>query len=241
VKRTFIIAALATIALVGAIVAGGSGTAKAGSGAAPAVNPANFVAEITNSWFPLRPGTTYFYRGVKDGKPSAVTFVVTHQKKVIQGVSTTVIHDTLRLNGKIAEKTIDWYAQDKRGNVWYFGEDTKELDANGKVISTEGSWQAGVNGARAGIYMPAHATIGPTWRQEYYKGHAEDRFTILAFHTQATVPFGSFRTAMMTKEMTRIEPNVIDHKLYVHGIGMVAELSVKGPLETGRLVQITTW
>jgi len=238
------IIALTLVLCVAGVIAASMGTArsaKAASTSTKAIDPSNFVSEITNPWLPMRPGTTMVYKGVKDGLPSVVTVVVTHDTKTIVGVTTTVIHDTLMLKGKVREQTTDWYAQDKAGNVWYFGEDTKELDANGNVISTEGSWEAGVDGAQPGIFMTGNPKVGQSQRQEYYKGHAEDHFKILAFHQKVTVPFGSFKTAMMTKEWTPLEPTVLDHKYYVHGIGMVGELSVKGPVEKARLVQITTW
>ena len=145
--------------------------------------PANFVAEVDNPWFPLKPGTTYVYRGAKDGKPSREMLEVTHLTKTIQGVRAMVLHDNLYLAGKLAERTSDWYAQDADGNVWYLGEDTAEFDRNGRITSTEGSWQAGVDGAEAGIYMPAHPKVGESYSQEYYKGHAEDHFRVVSLRT----------------------------------------------------------
>src|SRR5918911_2614791 len=141
--------------------------------AAFAPNPHAFVRHVTNPWFPLRPGTTYVYRGVKDGERARDVVTVTHRTKVIQGVRTTAVRDLLYLRGKVEERTTDWYAQDKRGNVWYFGEDTAELDRRGRVKTREGTWLSGRDGARAGIFMPAHPRAGQTGRQEYLRGHAE--------------------------------------------------------------------
>ncbi len=138
----------------------------------PLPNPGSFVRKISNPWFPLRPGTTFRYRGAKDGKRALDVLTVTHLRRAILGVSTTVIHDRLYLNGRLAERTTDWYAQDRHGNVWYLGERTATLDTHGRTLSTEGTWLAGSNGARAGIYMPAHPKPGGTGRQEYFKGHA---------------------------------------------------------------------
>src|ERR1051326_3951524 len=115
-----------------------------------------FSAHVDNPWFPLRPGTTYVYRGVKDGKPARDVVTVTRERKTITGVPCVVVHDRLYLGGRLEERTSDWYSQDRAGNVWYFGEDTAELDAHGHVTSTEGRWQAGRGGAEAGIYLPAH-------------------------------------------------------------------------------------
>ncbi|MGZ4396326.1 MAG: hypothetical protein ACXVZ2_13300, partial [Gaiellaceae bacterium] len=141
---------------------------------AAAAPPGEFVARVDNPWFPLTPGTTYFYTGVKDGHPSRVVTTVTHRTAVIAGVRCTVIDDRGYESGRLAERTTDWYAQDRLGNVWYFGESTAELDAKGRVTSTEGTWRAGVDGARAGIYMPAHPRVGQSYAQEFYKGHAQD-------------------------------------------------------------------
>ena len=131
-----------------------SRTTKTGS------TPSGWVAEVTNPYFPLRPGTTFHYTGETDGIPSTDDMEVTRQKKVILGVRCTVVHDRVYTDGILSEDTLDWYAQDTGGNVWYFGEDTKELDSNGHVISTEGSWLAGVNGAQQGIIMEAHPRVG---------------------------------------------------------------------------------
>ena len=136
--------------------------------------PGRFTGRVTNPWFPLKPGTTYVYRGARDGKPARDVLTVTRRTKTIQGVRCVVVEDLLYLDGKLHERTNDWYTQDVDGNVWYFGEATAELDDKGRVTTTEGSWQAGRNGAKAGIFMPAHPTVGYTGRQEYYKGHAED-------------------------------------------------------------------
>jgi hypothetical protein len=209
------------------------------TGAAPAqqpIDPNNFVRVVDNPWFPLKPGSVYRYRGVKDGKPSTDVVRVTHRTKTILGVTTTAVSDRLYIRGKLEEVTTDWYTQDLRGNVWYFGEDTKELDSNGRVKSTEGTWQAGVNGAKPGIYMPAHPRVGQSGRQEFYKGHAEDHFKVVARNVSAKVPYGSFRHALKTKEWTPLEPGVIDNKYYVRGVGTVLERTVKGGNERNSLV-----
>jgi hypothetical protein len=211
---------------------------KSSAGPTPAINPANFVAKVDNPWFPLVPGTTLTYAGTKDGKPAIDVFVVTSQTKTIQGVKCVVISDTLRLGGKLAEKTTDWYAQDRQGNVWYFGEATSEYDANGHVTSHEGSWQAGVHGAQPGIFMPANPRIGQSGRQEYYAGHAEDRFVVLLLSAAVKVRYGSFKSALLTAEWTLLEPDVLSEKYYVKGVGTVKEIDVAGGNEGLALVSV---
>jgi hypothetical protein len=202
----------------------------------PVIDPANFTGVVDNPWFPLKPGSTYIYRGVKDGKPSRDVYVVTDRTKAIEGVPCVVVDDRLYLAGKLEEKTSDYYTQDRQGNVWYFGEDTAELDEHGKVTSTEGSWLTGRDGAEPGIFMEANPVVGHSFRQEYYKGQAEDQFAVVSLSESTKVPFGTFSGALLTKEWTVLEPKVLDHKYYVKGIGEVAELSVKGPVERARLV-----
>jgi len=197
-----------------------------------------FVERVDNPWFPLVPGTTYVYRGVRDGKPSRDVVVVTHATRTILGVLATAVHDDLYLAGRLAERTTDWYAQDRAGNVWYLGEATAELDRNGRVTSREGSWLAGVHGARAGIYMPAVPTIGATGRQEYLKGHAEDHFRVVALKAHVSTPETTSSGALLTEEWTPLEPGVLDHKFYVRGIGTVLEQTVKGGDERNALVSV---
>jgi hypothetical protein len=176
------------------------------------------------------------YTGVKDGKHAKNVFHVTNKTEKIKGVTATIIHDQLFLDGKLGEDTIDWYAQDKRGDVVYLGESTRKLDENGNLTDTEGSWKTGVNGAQPGIFMPAHPKVGQTFRQEFYKGHAEDHFKILSKKASVTVPALSSKHAMKTRETTPLEPGVVDAKFYVRGIGTVDELTVKGGDEHLELV-----
>jgi hypothetical protein len=186
----------------------------------------DFVRTVDNPWFPLKTGSIWRYRGVKDGKPSKDVVKVTGATKTILGVTTTAVSDRLYLSGRLEERTTDWYAQDRQGNVWYFGEATAELDRHGHVKTPEGSWQAGVSGAKAGIFMPGDPRPGQTGLQEFLKGHAEDHFKVL----QRT------RTTLLTKEWTPLEPGVIDHKHYRRGVGTVLEVTVKGGSERNSLV-----
>ena len=121
-------------------------------------------------------------------------------------------------DGNLTEKTFDYYAQDKKGNVWYFGEDTKEYE-NGKVVSTKGSWEAGVDGAKPGFIMQADPKVGETYRQEYYEGEAEDMAKVLSLSESVTVPYGSFDQVLVTKEWTPLEPGLVEHKYYAPGVG----------------------
>jgi hypothetical protein len=221
--------AILAIAGVAAGAATQASTAATQQGELP--SPDSFVSQVDNPWFPLRPGTVLVYRGAKDGQTARDVFTVSKATEVIEGVTATVIDDRLYLHGRLAERTTDWYAQDKVGNVWYLGEKTATLDAAGKVNSTDGSWRAGVDGARAGIYMPAHPKVGESGRQEYYKGHAEDRYEVLSLSAHVRTAAASSRHALRTQETTPLEPGVVDEKVYVRGIGTAREQSVKGDHE----------
>jgi hypothetical protein len=228
-----------------AAACGGSSQSTSGlpSGSTPvtatAPDASNFDGHVVdNQWFPLVPGMTWAYRGVKDGQPSREIMVATSQTKTIQGVPCTVVSDKLYLSGALEERTLDYYAQDKDGNVWYFGEDTAELKPDGSVKSTEGTWLSGRDGAEAGIFMPADPQVGQSFRQEYYKGQAEDHFRILSLSEQVKTPGATSDQAMLTMEWTPLEPNVVDHKYYVQGIGTVLEQTAKGPLERNTLVSV---
>jgi hypothetical protein len=225
----------ALVVLVLAVLTAGCGgsSEKADKPYAPNIDPADFVSEIDNKYFPLKPGTTFVYAGNAERDEMTVT----SNTKQIMGVECVVVNDRLWEDGKLIEQTYDWYAQDKEGNVWYFGEDSKEYE-NGKVVSTEGSWEAGEDGAKAGIIMQAQPKVGETYRQEYYKSEAEDMAKVLDLGGSAKVPYGSFEHVLVTKEWTPLEPNLIVHKYYAPAVGNVIEVSVKGPLERIDLVDV---
>jgi hypothetical protein len=204
----------------------------------PHIDPADFGPNVDNPWFPLHPGTTFMYSGRKDGTKAIDVFAVSHRTSVVDGVRTRVVEDRLLLNGVLEERTRDYYAQDRCGNVWYFGEDTAELDRHGHVISREGSFRAGVAGAQPGVYMQAHPTVGRTFRQEWDPGNAEDQFTAIGKHARVTVPYGSFHHALRTRETTALEPGVVDNKLYVRGLGQVLEVTLRGGDEKLALVDV---
>jgi hypothetical protein len=236
--------ASALVVSVSATAAGNSAVPhKAGpikSGAGPGwpatLKPSDFVAHVTNPWFPLKPGSKYRYRGRKGHTKSIDAMRVTHRTKRIEGVKTTVVHDVVRIHHRAEEVTNDFYAQDRHGNVWYFGEATKELDRHGNTISTEGSFISGKKGARPGVLVPGRPKVGLSARQEFLKGQAEDHFKVLDLNARVSVPFVSSRHALRTKEWTPLEPKVLDNKYYVPGIGSVREIAVKGPTEVLRLV-----
>jgi hypothetical protein len=204
----------------------------------PHFDRAAFTAHVDNPLFPLDVGRTLVYSGTKDGQKALDLFHISSRTLVVDGVRTRVVEDRLFLNGVLEERTSDYYAQDRCGNVWYFGEDTAELDAKGRVISTEGSFRAGQDGAQPGVYMQAHPQVGRRFRQEWYAGQAEDVFKVVKRSTPVTVPYGRFRHALRTAEQTALEPGVLDNKWYVAGIGEVVELAVKGPREKLVLVDI---
>jgi hypothetical protein len=193
---------------------------------------------VDNPWIPLRPGTVTTSKGEDDGDPATDVFRVTHRTRTILGIRATVIDDRVYVRGRLEERTTDWYAQDRAGNVWYLGEKTATLEPDGRVQSTEGTWRAGVDGARAGLFMPAHPRVGEVHEQEYYRGHAEDRFKILRFGVTVRTPAVSSRHAMLVRETTPLEPGVVDHKIYVRGFGTVREQTVKGGNERYRLVSV---
>jgi hypothetical protein len=202
------------------------------------IDPAKFTATIDNPWLPFVPGTVFTYTGTKDGEAAVDVVTVTARTAVIDGVTCVLIEDRLKLRDVLEEETVDYYTQDVFGNVWYFGEDTKELDAKGRVTSREGTWHAGVDGAVPGVFMEAEPTIGNDYAQEFYKGHAEDHFRVKSLTASVTVPAGSYTGVLLTEEWTPLEPDVLDNKYYVKGIGEVREVAVKGPREELRLVKV---
>ncbi len=179
-------------------------------------DPANFVRKIDNPYMPLKPGTVFVYRG----EDLIGRFKVTDRKREIAGVRTTVVKDIEFVEGKLGEKTFDYFAQDRAGNVWYFGEDTAEYE-NGKVVSTEGSWLAGVGGAKPGIVMLADPEVGLTYRQENAPGVAEDKARVVSLKAKANVPFGRFEDVLKTSEFSPIEPDLQEFKFYAPGIGQL--------------------
>ena len=206
----------------------------------PDLPPAeDFVAVVDNPYMPWIPGTKAVFEGVSDGQRERNVVVVTDRTKVVMGVETTVVHDQVfSADGGLAEDTFDWYAQDSAGNVWYFGEDTAEY-RNGAVTSTAGSWEAGVNGAKPGVVMLAQPTAGETYHQEFLAGEAEDVGSVFALDQTVTMPYGSLDSVLVTQDTTPLEPQILEHKFYAPGIGVVMERVIRGGQEVSRLVSFT--
>jgi hypothetical protein len=186
------------------------------------LDPAELTADVSNRWFPLEPGTRWTYRETtEDGEVVRVVVTATDvTREIANGVIARVVRDTVTLDGEIIEDTLDWYAQDSGGTVWYLGEDTAEFE-EGKVSTREGSFEAGVDGAQPGVIMPAAPEVGMTYRQEYYEGEAEDRGEVLALDQQAGVPAGAYDRLVQTADTTPLEPEVLEHKYYADGVGLV--------------------
>jgi hypothetical protein len=205
----------------------------------PVIDPGNFVKGVDNPYFPLTPGTTFIYEGETRKGTEHIQVVVTKDTKEILGVECVVVRDSVWVNRVLVEDTYDWYAQDVEGNVWYMGEDTKEYE-NGEVVSTAGSWEAGVDGAKPGIIMWADPQVGKTYRQEYYVGEAEDMAKVISLSDSATVASVSFDHLLVTKEWTPLEPSIAEQKYYAAGIGLVLQEGVTGRSGRTELVAIMT-
>jgi hypothetical protein len=193
----------------------------------------NFSDPLTNDYYPLEPGVTTVFEG--GGEHVEVT--VTAETKVIMGVTTHVITDRVTVDGELTEDTVDWYAADNFGNVWYFGEKTAEYE-NGEITTTEGSWEAGVDGALPGIIMLADPRIGDTYRQEFYGGKAEDVAKIYAMDKSVTVPKDTYDLVLVTEDWSLLTPAVHERKWYAPGIGVVLEETVQGGSGTLSLIDV---
>jgi hypothetical protein len=203
-------------------------------------SPSSFTHPVANPYFPLTPGLVLRYRGTDDGEKEHERVVVTHKTKMIQGVRTTVVHDVLRrADGSLAEATDDWYAADNAGNVWYFGENTATFRPNGTVESREGSWRAGVSGAVAGTIMPANPRPTDAYRQEFWRGQAEDQAWIVQNNTTVTVPRGTFHRVVRSYEWSRLEKANVSVKFYARNVGIIRERDVAGGTELFQLVGVT--
>jgi hypothetical protein len=205
--------------------------------ASASLDQGGFVRRIDNPYFPLRPGTVFFYEGKKEGQLQENRVAVTRGTKTILGVKCVVVLDTVTVAGRPLERTLDWYAQDGQGNVWYMGENSRDY-RHGRWVLSPGSWQAGVNGARAGIIMEAHPRGGDVYQQEYYAGHAEDMAGVIGLTKFVSVPYGTFEHVLVTREWTPLEPGVVEKKYYAKGIGVIQARSVKGDSEYAKLVAI---
>ncbi len=204
------------------------------TGYKPVINPDDFSSTVDNKYFSLVPGKTFVYEGKTEEGTERIEMYISHDKKMVMGVETIVVWDRVWLNDDLIEDTYDWYAQDKDGNVWYFGEDTKEMEA-GKIVSTKGSWEAGVDGAQPGIAMKGTPKIGAVYKQEYYKGKAEDMGTVLEIGELVSIKYGSFSDCLKTQDWTPLEKGINEHKYYCPKVGgMVLEVGV----ESGERIEL---
>jgi hypothetical protein len=232
----------AAVAAAGAVTfAAGGPPAAAGTSARagyePVLDPGNFVRVIDNPYYPLPVGRTLVYRGIRDGVTQTDRVHVTSRTKVLEGITATAVTDIATHGRKLLERTTDWFAQDKHGNVWYLGENTAAFLPGGKV-DRSGSWQAGVRDGEPGIIMLARPRVPDAYRQEFLRGSAEDTAWIVDSGGSARVPFGVLHRTLTSLEFTRLEPGVIDQKTYAPGIGIVSERAVRGPQEIARLVSV---
>jgi hypothetical protein len=201
--------------------------------ATAAADPADYSTTITNPYLPLRPGAEWVYRV---GKQRDVVTVTEQTKRMASGIEARVVRDVVTEKGAPTEVTDDYYAQDRKGNVWYLGEATTVFK-NGKPASTEGSFEDGVDGARGGIAMPAHPKIGMRYKQEFYKGHAEDRAKIVSLDERVKVPLKRYRHTLMTLETSPVEPDVLEAKFYARGVGQVLAVDLSGGTDRELLVR----
>ncbi|HWN81539.1 MAG TPA: hypothetical protein VNM87_05560 [Candidatus Udaeobacter sp.] len=241
IQSLLLFLAIASLALVGCDQGSPlTGTSPEGSLATlghPQELP-EFVSAIDNPLLPLIPGTVFTYRGTRDDQIEINRVHVTHRIKVILGVDCTVVEDSSYVDGTLHEATLDWYAQDEDGNVWYFGEDTKEFEP-GQPPNTEGSWEAGVDGAEAGIAMEADPKVGDSYRQEFLRGVAEDRAKVESLDDAVEVPYGSFTDCLRTKESTRLEPGVRENKWYARNVGFLKAVTIHGGDDVSELVDVS--
>ncbi len=204
----------------------------------PVIDPTKFSAKITNKYYPLTPGTVFIYEGTRDGVARRAEHTVTSETRNIMGVDCIVVRDVAVSNSEIVEKTVDWYAQDSDGNVWYFGEDTAEYK-NGKVTSTHGTWMAGVDGALPGIIMQASPKLGEGYRQEYRPGVAEDYAKVVGINATTEGPMGKYENVVVTEDTDLLDVNKFEHKSFAPGVGFIGSSGlVNGHQEEIGLVKI---
>jgi hypothetical protein len=206
---------------------------SAGSNPGTGFVPADVTSKVDNGWFPLTPGTSLTYEGMKDGKRAVRVLAVTGKTEVVDGVTCVVVEETLSLGGSLAEKALTYFAQDQLGNVWNFGEVWQEIE-HGRVVKTE-DWSAGADGAPPAFFMEAAPAIGHAFAHEY----TDSNFEVVSLAESVKVPYGAFTDVLLVKEWSPEEPDVLTHKYYVRGLGEVRDVTVEGPLEEFGLVGVT--
>lgn len=203
------------------------------------LDPANFVPTIDNPWLPFTPGNRWVYEGREGDEVERIEVVVLSETRDVQGITATVVRDTVTIGGDLIEDTFDWYAQDTDGNVWYLGEDSKEYEG-GEVVSTAGSWEHGVDGALAGVIMWANPTVGQAYRQEYYEGEAEDLAEVDRRGDTISVRAGTYSDVIVIKEWNPLEPGVVEEKTVAAGVGVIKEQKVAGGSEVVELIEFSS-
>jgi hypothetical protein len=186
----------------------------------PPFDPRNFVPQVSNKYVTLEPGTKFTYEKKTSNGTERTEVAVLRETKQVMGVTTIVVSDRVWLNDKLKEDTRDWYAQDADGNVWYFGEAVANYK-DGKLVNYSGTWEAGIEGAKPGIMMPANPKVGLTYQQEHAKGKAEDMGTIIALGKRVKVPYGTFQDCVQTRDWSRIEKTANEYKYYCPAIGFM--------------------
>lgn len=205
---------------------------------APTIHPASFVARIDNPYLSYAPGMRFHFEGVLGTTPQTDDQLVLRRTAQILGVRSTVVRDTVSEHGRTIERTDDFYAQDRQGNVWYMGEDSFELH-HGRFVKASDSWKGGVDGAQPGIIMPAHPRPGDAYRQEFFPGHALDSARVARLDGRLRVPFGAFDRLLVTNERSPLDRGQVERKWYAAGVGEIAERVVKGPHEQFELISVS--
>ena len=233
--------AVAALALTGCVASAPSPASLPQSDEPVSLDPAEFTTEIDNPYWPMEPGTrwTYLELDPDGGELTVEVTVTTATKTIANGIEARVVRDTVRQGGEIVEDTFDWYAQDAAGAIWYLGEDTAEFE-DGEIVSRNGSFEAGVDGALPGIAVPADPQPGMSYRQEYFAGEAEDNGAVLSVDELVEVPFGRFDGALLTRDTNALEPDVAELKLYAPSVGPVLTLDISGGSGREELVSVTT-
>jgi hypothetical protein len=239
-SRTLAVAVAGLALATGAAAARGTGQdERLPQGGEPfALDPREFTTQIDNPWWPMRPGARWVYRETEpDGTRQRIVVTVTARtRRIANGVLARVVRDTVTEDGELVEDTRDWYAQDRAGNVWYLGERTRDYE-DGRIVSTAGSFEAGVDGAQAGVVMPADPRPGQRYRQEHYAGRAEDRGSVVSLDERAQVPAGLFWDVVMTRDVNPLEPAALEFKFHARGVGAVLAVGVSGGSSREELVR----
>lgn len=222
-KSSFLYKSLVTVTLAVFLIG-----CQSKVGYEPAINAEDFAQGVDNPYFPLIPGSKWVYEShLEDGSVERIEIEILHETRVVNGVTATILHDSVFVDGVLVEDTFDWFAQDKDGNVWYLGEAVDNYE-NGALVDHAGSWEWGVDGALPGVYMWADpsAHVNEEYYQEYFVGEAEDKGKVLSVNESITVPGGSFTSVVQTFDFSSLDPNIQAHKFYAPGIGVIKEVDL---------------